>query len=141
MEEGSEVFDELYVKVIDEDAQSKKDKYENDLKKEIKKLQRLRDHIKTWLSSSEIKDKEELLTSRKLIESKMELFKECEKETKTKTYSKEGLARAKKLDPAEQAKKVAIDWITGILVVFNDAMEEVNNFFSIFLSNNQPPST
>jgi hypothetical protein len=31
----------------------------------------------------------------------MEQFKVCEKETKTKAYSKEGLAQATKLDPAE----------------------------------------
>ena len=34
-----------------------------------------------------------------------EKFKVCEKETKTKTYSKEGLARAAVLDPEEQAKE------------------------------------
>ena len=33
------------------------------------------------------------MDARKLIETKMEQFKVCEKETKTKTYSKEGLAR------------------------------------------------
>ena len=32
---------------------------------------------------------------------KMEAFKICEKETKTKAYSKEGLAQASKLDPRE----------------------------------------
>ena len=36
----------------------------------------------------------------------------CEKETKTKTYSKEGLARETKLDPEEQKKAVARDWCT-----------------------------
>jgi CCR4-NOT transcriptional regulation complex NOT5 subunit len=36
-----------------------------------------------------------------LVETKMEQFKVCEKETKTKAYSKEGLAQAQKLDPAE----------------------------------------
>ncbi len=39
-----------------------------DLKKEIKKLQRLRDQIKTWLSGSEVKDKKPLIEQRKLIE-------------------------------------------------------------------------
>ena len=29
----------------------------------------------------------------------MEMFKVCERETKTKAYSKEGLAKAEKLDP------------------------------------------
>ena len=70
-----------------------------DLKKEIKKLQRLRDQIKTWIGSSDIKDKDNLLEARRLIETKMEHFKICEKETKTKTYSKEGWRERKNLIP------------------------------------------
>lgn len=34
--------------VYEADSQAHKEKYEADLKKEIKKLQRLRDQIKTW---------------------------------------------------------------------------------------------
>ena len=86
------------------EQQNQKEKFEVDLKKEIKKLQRLRDQIKTWIGSSDVKDKDTLIDTRKLIETKMEQFKVCEKETKTKTYSKEGLARAEKLSPEEQAK-------------------------------------
>lgn len=37
----------------------------------------------------------------------MEMFKVCEKETKTKTYSKEGLARTETLNPEEQAREDA----------------------------------
>lgn len=44
------------------------EKYEADLKKEIKKLQRLRDQIKSWIASAEIKDKSALLENRRLIE-------------------------------------------------------------------------
>lgn len=43
-----------------------KDKYEGELKKEIKKLQRLRDQIKTWASSNDIKDKSSLIDARKV---------------------------------------------------------------------------
>lgn len=38
------------------------------MKREIKKLQRLRDQIKAWLTSNDIKDKRPLLENRKLIE-------------------------------------------------------------------------
>ena len=118
---------------------NQKEKYEADLKKEIKKLQvgdrdtavlrttrflgslqRLRDQIKTWLTSNDIKDKRPLVENRKLIETvsparrkhsarsamflgvlinasppsiffqRMERFKVVERETKTKAYSKEG---------------------------------------------------
>ena len=104
--EGVEVFDEIWDKVYSANSQSQKEKYEQDLKKEIKKLQRQRDHIKTWIANSDIKDKRKLLENRKLIETKMEQFKVCEKETKTKTYSKEGLAREEQLTPEEQAKVI-----------------------------------
>lgn len=47
--------------------QSLKEKYEGDLKKEIKKLQRLRDQVKNWLGSGEVKDKAQLTEARKVI--------------------------------------------------------------------------
>jgi CCR4-NOT transcription complex subunit 3 len=47
---------------------NQKEKYETELKKEIKKLQRLREQIKTWQSSNEIKDKKPLLEARTHIE-------------------------------------------------------------------------
>jgi CCR4-NOT transcriptional regulation complex NOT5 subunit len=47
---------------------SQKEKLELDLKTQIKKLQRLRDQIKTWVAGNEIKDKSALLENRKLIE-------------------------------------------------------------------------
>ena len=43
--------------VYDTENVNQKEKFEADLKKEIKKLQRYRDQIKTWIQSSEIKDK------------------------------------------------------------------------------------
>ena len=49
VEEGVEVFDEIWDKVYAATQQNQKEKYEMDLKKEIKKLQRLRDQIKTWI--------------------------------------------------------------------------------------------
>lgn len=48
--------------------QTQKEKLETDLKTQIKKLQRLRDQIKSWVASSDIKDKSILLDNRKLIE-------------------------------------------------------------------------
>ena len=75
-------------------------------------LQRLRDQIKTWLASSEIKDKKLLTEDRKLIETQMERFKVLERETKTKAYSKEGLGGAAKQDPAQKEKDDTITWLT-----------------------------
>jgi CCR4-NOT transcriptional regulation complex NOT5 subunit len=47
----------IHVQVYDTENANQKEKFEADLKKEIKKLQRYRDQIKTWIQSSEIKDK------------------------------------------------------------------------------------
>lgn len=124
VDEGVELFDEIWEKVYSAEQQNQKEKYEMDLKKEIKKLQRQRDQIKTWISSSEVKDKDPLIEARKLIESKMEQFKICEKETKTKTYSKEGLAREEKLDPEEEAKLATTNWLGEYIDKFSTVVEE-----------------
>jgi CCR4-NOT transcription complex subunit 3 len=124
VDEGVALFDEIWEKVYTAEQQNQKEKYEMDLKKEIKKLQRLRDQIKTWIGSSDIKDKDNLLEARRLIETKMEQFKICEKETKTKTYSKEGLARAEKLDPAEIAKQQTTEWIGEYIERLNQLLED-----------------
>ncbi|KAH9621284.1 hypothetical protein KSS87_014278 [Heliosperma pusillum] len=154
VQEGVEVFDSIWKKVYDTDNANQKEKFEADLKKEIKKLQRYRDQIKTWIQSSEIKDKKACLTdiavrrhtvdivrvyvilcfgqfgvvvfvsasyeqalmdSRKQIEREMERFKICEKETKTKAFSKEGLGQQPKTDPKEKAKSDTRDWINNVV--------------------------
>lgn len=66
--EGVDKFDDTWTKVHNASNSNQKEKYEEDLKKEIKKLQRLRDQIKTWIASGEIKDKSVLVDKRKLIE-------------------------------------------------------------------------
>lgn len=68
MQEGFEVFDGLHSKLLLANNASQKDKLEDSLKKEIKKLQRSRDKIKGWASQNDIKDKGPLLEQRKLIE-------------------------------------------------------------------------
>ncbi|XP_053200255.1 CCR4-NOT transcription complex subunit 3-like isoform X2 [Panonychus citri] len=111
VQEGVETFEDLWHKAHNAPNSNQKEKYEADLKKEIKKLQRLRDQIKSWIASSEIKDKRLLLDDRKLIETQMERFKVLERETKTKAYSKEGLGAAQKLDPAQREKDEVTNWM------------------------------
>ena len=91
---------------------------------EIKKLQRLRDQIKTWQGDSSIKDKTKLDANRKLIEEKMEKFKVCEKETKTKAFSKEGLAQDR-TDPKQKAKSEINDWIGDAIRKIQEQNEEM----------------
>lgn len=66
--EGVDTFEDIWQKVHNATNSNQKEKYEADLKKEIKKLQRLRDQIKSWIASAEIKDKSSLLENRRLIE-------------------------------------------------------------------------
>lgn len=42
-------------KMAEANSDNQREKFQDDLKKEIKKLQRLRDQIKGWQNSSEIK--------------------------------------------------------------------------------------
>jgi CCR4-NOT transcription complex subunit 3 len=117
----------IHAQVYAASQQSLKEKYEGELKKEIKKLQRLRDQIKTWLGSGDIKDKNPLTEARKLIETKMEQFKVCEKDTKTKAFSKEGLAREAKADPEEAERQERRDWINECLEKLNDVIDSVES--------------
>eukprot|EP00759_Apiculatamorpha_spiralis_P024120 PhF_6_TR27819/c0_g1_i1/m.40577/K12580/CNOT3, NOT3; CCR4-NOT transcription complex subunit 3 len=125
VQEGMEVFEAMWDKVHSAPTQLQKEKYEADLKKEIKKLQRLREQIKTWQAAPEIKDKKAINEARKQIETKMEMFKVCEKETKTKAYSKEGLALPNKSDPAEAAKANTQEWINECIQSLNDLVDEI----------------
>ncbi|OAX39037.1 hypothetical protein K503DRAFT_769864 [Rhizopogon vinicolor AM-OR11-026] len=109
--EGVEVFENIYEKMQTSTNQTQKEKLETDLKTQIKKLQRLRDQIKTWVASNDIKDKSLLLDNRRLIETQMEKFKACEKEMKTKAFSKEGLIQSAKLDPKAQEKLEVTTWL------------------------------
>ncbi|CAK7269822.1 proteinral negative regulator of transcription subunit 5 [Sporothrix epigloea] len=109
--EGVAEFDGIYEKIEQSNNPAQKEKLEDNLKREIKKLQRLRDQIKTWAAGNEIKDKAPLMEYRRLIETQMERFKAVEKAMKTKAYSKEGLSAATKLDPKEQAKMEKAEFI------------------------------
>lgn len=117
--EGVETFEDIWQKVHNATNSNQKEKYEADLKKEIKKLQRLRDQIKSWIASGEIKDKSTLLEFRKLIETQMERFKVVERETKTKAYSKEGLGAAQKMDPAQKEREEISAWLVSSIDALN----------------------
>lgn len=67
------------------------------------------------ISGGEIKDKSDLLEARKDIERRMERFKICEKEAKTKAFSKEGLGAASRLDPKERQKQEMRDWLSQVV--------------------------
>ncbi|KAG0304858.1 general negative regulator of transcription subunit 5 [Dissophora globulifera] len=121
--EGVETFEETLQKIETCTNANQKEKYESDLKKEIKKLQRQRDQIKTWISSNDIKDKRALLDNRKLIEHQMERFKAIEKEMKTKAYSREGLIMSGRMDPKEKEKAETCTWVADRVEALNIQIE------------------
>lgn len=123
MTEGVETFEDIWKKVHNATNSNQKEKYEADLKKEIKKLQRLRDQIKSWIASADIKDKNALVENRRLIETQMERFKVVERETKTKAYSKEGLGAAQKLDPVQREKEEINQWLNSSIRLLQDQID------------------
>ena len=90
-EEGIAAIDQIQLKLEHAQTQAMKEKYEGEMKKEIKKLQRQRDFFRSNQGNADIKDaatKGKLDLGRKLIEQEMERFREHEKEFKMKQYSK-----------------------------------------------------
>ncbi|KIW61266.1 hypothetical protein, variant [Exophiala xenobiotica] len=123
VDEGIQAFEGIYEKIYSSNNAAQKEKLEDNLKKEIKKLQRSRDQIKTWAAGNEIKDKSALLDQRKRIEKCMEIFKAVEKEMKTKAFSKEGLSQNTKLDPKEKEREELCDFLS-------DQLEEINRILT-----------
>ncbi|ORZ41354.1 Not1 N-terminal domain, CCR4-Not complex component-domain-containing protein, partial [Catenaria anguillulae PL171] len=121
--EGVDEFKAMVEKLHQAATPAQREKIEAELKRDIKKLQRMRDQIKTWIGSSEIKDKRALLENRRLIETQMELFKAIEKELKTKAFSKEGLGLPTKVDPEEEKKEQCAEWIRDTVDRFNQQID------------------
>eukprot|EP01065_Artemidia_motanka_P052209 TRINITY_DN935_c6_g1_i1.p1 TRINITY_DN935_c6_g1~~TRINITY_DN935_c6_g1_i1.p1 ORF type:complete len:637 (+),score=252.98 TRINITY_DN935_c6_g1_i1:269-2179(+) len=111
VQEGIILFEEIWEKLHCATQANLKERFQGDLKTEIKKLQRLRDQIKTWQGMAEIRDKRAIDEARRNIEAKMENFKACERDAKIKTYSKVGLSLPTKEDPEEAARERAREWL------------------------------
>lgn len=109
VKEGLLDFETVYEKFQSTNSEntSYREKLESDLKREIKKLQKHRDQIKTWLSKEDVKDRQTVLTeNRRLIENGMERFKSVEKLMKTKQFSTEALTNPDIIkDPRELRKR------------------------------------
>ncbi|WEW60165.1 general negative regulator of transcription subunit 5 [Emydomyces testavorans] len=121
--EGIQSFEGIYEKIKTTTNIAQRDKLEDNLKREIKKLQRFRDQIKTWAAGNEVKDKGPLLEQRRAIETCMEQFKAVEKEMKTKAYSKEGLSAAAKLDPKEKERLETCEFLSSMVDILQQKIE------------------
>lgn len=114
--EGLEIFDTFYERHENcTNNPSQKDKLEADLKREVKKLQRLREQIKSWQTSAEVKDKDSLLDYRRSVEVAMEKYKAVEKASKEKAYSNNSLKRSEVLDPEEQERREVSDYLSEMI--------------------------
>jgi len=147
IQEGNANFDEIWERVHSAKKPNFKEKFEADLKKEIKRLQRYRDSVKTWASQDSIKQKQPLLDARKEIEMRMERvwrffqYKRCERqglqtggqrELKLRSYSKDGLGKGKieLLTPEQEEANVWInqqkDTLTEQLADLTEQHEKLN---------------
>lgn len=68
-----------------------------------------------WQTQNEVKDKDALLKHRKSVENAMEKYKQVEKDSKHKAYSKEGLTQPEHLSPEEQERQDAIEYVKATL--------------------------
>ncbi|CAH2355487.1 putative general negative regulator of transcription subunit 3 [[Candida] railenensis] len=95
--EGIDLFNYYYTRHEASNNDSQRDKLEGDLKKEIKKLQKFRDQIKTWQSNDSIEAAivpSRLQEHRRLVEEAMERYKDVEKSSKMKSYSNQSIMLA-----------------------------------------------
>ncbi|KAI3378779.1 hypothetical protein SNEBB_010413 [Seison nebaliae] len=111
--EGIDQFDEIWKKIHSTMNASQKDKYETELKKEIKKLQRMREQIKSWIQMNDLRSKKNLNDVKRDIELKMEQFRAEEKQLKRKPYSKEALDKGlgEKSDRINNEKMQIDEWL------------------------------
>uniref|UniRef100_A0A0N4ZEJ0 Not3 domain-containing protein n=1 Tax=Parastrongyloides trichosuri TaxID=131310 RepID=A0A0N4ZEJ0_PARTI len=127
IDDGMEEFNNIMDKMRDAISDNQREKLQDDLKKEIKKLQRLRDQVKGWVNCSEIKDKDNLLRYRRLVETKMEEFKDIERENKTKPHSKQGLCAEEKVDPREKEKHDVMEWLSTQIKSLQDHIDQTES--------------
>lgn len=114
--EGLEIFDTYYERHENcTNNPSQKDKLESDLKREVKKLQRLREQIKSWQSSPDIKDKDSLLDFRRSVEIAMEKYKAVEKASKEKAYSNISLKKSDNMDPQEKERRDVSEYLSNTI--------------------------
>ncbi|CAJ0951348.1 unnamed protein product, partial [Mesorhabditis belari] len=135
IDEGVEEFEVIMQKMQDANSENQRDKYQDDLKREIKKLQRLRDSLKGWQNNPDIKDKDKLTQYRRLIEHRMEQFKDIERENKTKPHSKVGLCAEEKVDPKEREKAETTEWLQNMIT---DLEAEVDRTEALIEGQAQP---
>jgi len=70
----------------------------------------------------------------------MEKFKACEKEMKTKAFSKEGLIAATRLDPKEKAKHEQSEWLSTMVGELERQVEQTEAELGLMVSGGKKKS-
>lgn len=108
--EGLDLFNYYFSRHEASSNELQREKLETDLKKEIKKLQKFRDQIKTWQLNDAMEATiapQKLQEHRRLVEEAMECYKEVEKNLKMKSFSNQSIMLAA-LDTGEAALLKAV---------------------------------
>lgn len=124
VQEGCDEWDALWDKLEDTADASQRDKIICELKRDLKKLQRLRETVRGWAAGGDVKDHTPLQDARRNVEREMERFKLLEKEIKTKAFSSEGLKRDMN-DPLTAAKYSCGEWLNETVSRLTVQIEEM----------------
>ncbi|CAE6970870.1 NOT5 [Symbiodinium sp. KB8] len=122
IDEGLTAYDALW----EEADASQRDRLEETLKKELKKLQREREKVKSWAAKGEVRDK---------------AFKELERESKTKAFSKAGLARGEAETPEERERREESEWLQDRIRTLEQEAEELEAEMEILVDSRRRESS
>lgn len=106
---------------------SQREKLEADLKKEIKKLQKFRDQIKTWQGNDSLETTiapQKLQEHRRLVEEAMECYKEVEKTSKMKSYSNQSIMLAALNDNEQEITSEAREAVDFLVEIEEDLQDQ-----------------
>ena len=98
---------------------NQREKYEENMKASIKKLQRDRTQLSAWISDKSVKEKSALTEARSKIEARMEKHKTFERDVK------KGLNNEERMDPDQEKRAECRAWIREFV---NQLLQEVDEF-------------
>ena len=125
VDEGVEEYNRLKDAHHRASQPNQKEKLEENLKAQIKKLQRDRNQLSSWIAEKSVKDKDLLMEGKSKIEALMDHFKDFERESKMKRFSQVGLNKEDRADPEVQKRREMITWIQDMLSNLEKEFDEL----------------
>lgn len=125
--EGVDLFNYYFQRHEASSNDSQREKLEADLKKEIKKLQKFRDQIKTWQGNDSLETTiapQKLQEHRRLVEEAMECYKEVEKTSKMKSYSNQSIMLAALNDNEQELTSEAREAVDFLVEIEEDLQDQ-----------------